>query len=71
MATRTRNNCRPSRRDFIKGSLGGSALIAGSVAFVESGSAAVHPAQGIGDLILVNGKFVDGRGVVGSAHQWA
>jgi predicted amidohydrolase YtcJ len=51
-----------SRRALIKAGFGGAALIAGR------GILAASPAQGSSgaDLALVNGKFVDGRGVVAS-----
>ncbi len=57
-----------SRRDLIKGGVGTAALIAGrGFLAAASQSVSVNPAQGgDGDLVLVNGKFVDGRGVVGS-----
>ena len=59
-----------SRRKWIKGALWGGAVIA-SRGFLPSKvqSAAASPLQSNegGDLLLVNGKFVDGRGVVGSA----
>ena len=34
---------------------------------VQAVSASPQQTNGIGDLVLVNGKFVDGRGVVGSS----
>jgi predicted amidohydrolase YtcJ len=46
-----------SRRDLLKGALAGAAACVGHTAL----------AQGSADLILANGKFVDGRGVVGPA----
>ena len=53
-----------SRRELMKVMAG--ALIAGPrVAAAEPQAAGPRPAPGV-DLALVNGKFVDGRGVVGS-----
>ena len=48
------------RREFLQGGLAGGALLASRGAFSAAFQAAVP------DLVLVNGKFVDGRGVVGS-----
>ena len=57
-----------SRRDLLKGALAGAAAYAGSSAL--TGGAHLDAAQrGVAsaDLLLANGRFVDGRGVVGSA----
>ena len=57
-----------SRRDFLKATLAGTAAYAGSSAL--AGSAHLEAAQRGGpaaDLLLTNGRFVDGRGMVGSA----
>src|SRR6185295_1277968 len=70
MTRQTKQRTRLSRREFIKRGAGGAAMIAGGgilTAIPESVSA--HPVQAasgssVGDLVLVNGKFVDGRGVV-------
>jgi len=69
---RARNNQQAtlSRRALIKGAVGGAAAIAGQRILVGAPQAApAVPAQAsvTGDYLLVNGKFVDGRGVVGSA----
>ena len=64
-----------SRRDFVKGAAAGAALAAGgATAFARPRAAGAAPKgrggskgsrlPGVGDLILENGKFVDGRGVV-------
>src|SRR4029434_8595311 len=58
-----------SRRALIKGAVGGVGLIAGGRVLVGTSQAAPpNPAQVIssGDCVLINGKFVDSRGVVGS-----
>jgi len=52
---------RLSRRRLIKDSLTGAALLATRVWVGAS------PQAADGDLVLTNGKFVDGRGVVGSS----
>src|SRR5262245_44900643 len=59
-----------SRRELIKGAVGGAIAIAGRQILVGTPQAPpASPAQGAagGDFVLVNGKFVDGRGAVGSA----
>ncbi len=60
-----------SRRELINGALGSAAMIAGGGIFAAGPQqrASTNPAQIRldGDLLLVNGKFVDGRGVVASA----
>ena len=63
-----------SRREFMKGAAAGAAFAAGGGALfagAEAASAARgggarkdNPGAGSRDLMLVNGKFVDGRGVV-------
>ena len=57
-----------SRRDLFKAALAGAAAYAGSEAL--AGGVRLYAAQRGGpsaDLLLANGRFVDGRGVVGSA----
>jgi predicted amidohydrolase YtcJ len=57
-----------SRRDFLKAALAGAAAYAGSSAL--TGRAHLDAAQRgalVADLLLTNGRFVDGRGLVGSA----
>ena len=55
-------NKRLSRRQWIKCGLGAAALLPTARIFVAAPQAAA-----ITDFVLVNGKFVDGRGVVGTA----
>ncbi len=59
-----------SRRDLIKHAAAGALVLAGGRILAETptaqSSTAVAQAQA-GDLVLVNGRFVDGRGVVASA----
>src|SRR5215510_7153712 len=57
----TKTNAKLSRRDLIKHGLRAAALIAGRRIVVYAQQANVDS-----DLILMNGKFVDGRGVVAS-----
>jgi predicted amidohydrolase YtcJ len=57
-----------SRRDFLKATLAGTAAYAGSSAL--AGGAHLDAAQRGGptaDLLFTNGRFVDGRGLVGQA----
>src|SRR5688572_11351064 len=57
-----------SRRDFWKCALAGAAVYAGRNGL--AGTAILDAAQRGGpsaDLLLANGRFVDGRGVVGAA----
>ena len=57
-----------SRRDLFRGALAGAAAYVGGSAL--AGGARLDAAQRGGpsaDLLLANGRFVDGRGVVGSA----
>jgi predicted amidohydrolase YtcJ len=57
-----------SRRDLLKSAVAGAAAYVGSSAF--TGRASLDAAQGgvaTADLLLANGKFVDGRGLIGSA----
>jgi hypothetical protein len=57
-----------SRRDLLKGALAGAAGCVGSGAFAASSRLdASQRGAAVADLLLINGKFVDGRGVVGSA----
>jgi predicted amidohydrolase YtcJ len=59
-----------SRRELIKSGLGGLVLVGASgISEYKPRGVWVKPAQSRadGDLILVNGKFVDGRGIAGSA----
>jgi predicted amidohydrolase YtcJ len=70
MTTRKRHRDALSRRELLKSALCGAAVIAGGRIVVGAPQTApAGPAQGIasGDYVLTNGKFVDGRGVVGSA----
>src|SRR5439155_16161338 len=70
MTNQIKNSARLSRRELIKGGLGAGAVIAGRGIFAASPqSAAANPGQGRvdGDLVLMNGKFVDGGGLVASA----
>src|SRR5688572_706212 len=62
MAEESRHGVRLSRRELIKGGLGGAAMIAG----LGLAEAAAQTISTNADLVLVNGKFVDGRGVVAS-----
>jgi predicted amidohydrolase YtcJ len=55
-----------SRRDVLKGAIAGAVACAGS-AFAESSAAAQRGATPTADLLLTNGRFVDGRGQVGTA----
>jgi predicted amidohydrolase YtcJ len=60
---------RLSRRKLIKGGLAGAVVIAGREFFpssVQSVVASQAQQSSGGDLVLINGKFVDGSGVVGS-----
>jgi predicted amidohydrolase YtcJ len=52
-----------SRRQMIKAGFGGAALLAGPAILVSE----PQSANTENDLLLINGKFVDGRGVVASA----
>ena len=62
-----------SRREFMGGAAAGAvAIVAGGAAPAEAGQAKSGPANAArgsspGDLALINGKFVDRRGVVASA----
>src|SRR5438132_210531 len=58
-----------TRREFIKSGLTGAAVMASRGIVPAAPQAASTPRQvaGDGDVVLVNGKFVDGRGVVASA----
>src|SRR5688572_7724459 len=58
-----------SRRALIKSAVAGAAVMAGGSFFSGVTPTSVAAAQGVStrDLALVNGKFVDGRGLVGSA----
>jgi predicted amidohydrolase YtcJ len=57
-----------SRRELIRRATAGAAAVAGSGTLVRARQAAPQPTRPSGDrdLVLVNGTFVDGRGVVGS-----
>src|SRR5262245_4747002 len=64
-----KNKARISRRQWIKGAFGGAAVIASSglpKAMAQVSSVAPAQAGSDGDFLLVNGKFVDGRGVIAS-----
>src|SRR5262245_21032293 len=58
-----------SRRDFLKAGVGGTAIITGAGNLTAAPQASSPPAPTLidTDWILVNGKFVDGRGAVGSS----
>ncbi|HEY9466966.1 MAG TPA: hypothetical protein VIR54_27910, partial [Vicinamibacterales bacterium] len=57
-----------SRRDLLQSALAGAAAYFGSAALAGTRlDAAQRGAAPVADLLLANGKFVDGRGVVGSA----
>jgi predicted amidohydrolase YtcJ len=58
-----------SRREWIKCGFAGLALTAGHRALSAVPQVSTTPVQAAKnvDLVLVNGKFVDGRGVIGSA----
>jgi predicted amidohydrolase YtcJ len=57
-----------SRRDLLQSALAGAAAYLGSAALAGTRlDAAQRGAAPVADLLLANGKFVDGRGVVGSA----
>jgi hypothetical protein len=64
-----KNKTRLSRRQWIKGAFGGAAVIVSSRlpnALAQVSSTAPAQVGSDGDFLLVNGKFVDGRGVVAS-----
>src|SRR5262252_1008203 len=59
-----------SRRELIKGAVGAAmAISSGRISVGVPQAASTNPAQTPAntDYILTNGKFVDGRGVLGSA----
>ena len=58
-----------SRREWIKYGFAGLALTAGDRALSAVAQVSTNSVQAVKnvDLVLVNGKFVDGRGVIGSA----
>src|SRR5262245_38800053 len=59
-----------SRRDLLQSALTGAAACFGSAAFTRSALLEAAQRGGgtpVADLLLTNGKFVDGRGPVGSA----
>jgi predicted amidohydrolase YtcJ len=56
-----------SRRDLLKAALAGAAAYVGSRALAGQFLEAAQRGTPVADLLLANGKFVDGRGVVGSA----
>jgi predicted amidohydrolase YtcJ len=57
-----------SRRDLLKGALAGAAAYVGTAALAERARLDAAQRGGpVADLLLSNGKFVDGRGLVGSA----
>lgn len=71
--THPRDRGRPlSRRELLEGAAAGAAMIASGEAIAATPQSAA-PATASGtrtidsDLVLINGKFVDGRGLVGSA----
>ena len=61
-----RRNAAFSRRKFLRGGLAGTAVLA-SRGFVPSSFQVAVRGPENSDLVLLNGKFVDGRGIVGSA----
>src|SRR6185503_8342890 len=57
-----------SRRDLLKAALTGAAAYLGSSALsTDTRLDAAQRGASVADLLLTNGKFIDGRGVVGSA----
>src|SRR4029450_8767072 len=56
-----------SRRDLLKATLAGAAAYVGSSALAGGRFDAAQRGTHVADLLLANGKFVDGRGVVGTA----
>src|SRR6185503_18347658 len=56
-----------SRRDLLKATLAGAAAYVGSSALAGVHLDAAQRGTPVADSLLANGKFVDGRGVVGSA----
>ena len=56
-----------SRRDLLKATLAGAAAYAGGNALAGARLDAAQRGAPVADLLLANGKFVDGRGIVGSA----
>ena len=70
MSTTGKRGVAFSRRQLLKGALGGTAaVLSGRILAGSPQAAPASPAQSVpgNDYVLVNGKFVDGRGVVGSA----
>ncbi len=63
------HGARLSRRELIKSAFGGAVVISGrGLLAATPQSVTVNPSRRVndGDLVLANGKFVDGSGVVGS-----
>jgi predicted amidohydrolase YtcJ len=56
-----------SRRDLLKRTIAGAAAYVGRSAFAGSALDAAQRGASPADLLLTNGRFVDGRGLVGSA----
>jgi len=56
-----------SRRDLLKATLAGAAAYVGGSALAGVHLDAAQRGTPVADLLLANGKFVDGRGVVGTA----
>jgi predicted amidohydrolase YtcJ len=56
-----------SRRDLLQGALAGAAACLGSGSLAGARLDAAQRGAPTADLLLVNGRFVDGRGLVGSA----
>jgi predicted amidohydrolase YtcJ len=56
-----------SRRDLLTGALAGSAVYAGGSALAHARLDAAQRGTPTAELLLANGRFVDGGGVVGSA----
>jgi predicted amidohydrolase YtcJ len=56
-----------SRRELLKGAAAAAAAYIGSGALADVRLDAAQRGAPVADLLLINGRFVDGRGVVGSA----
>ena len=69
MTRLAKHGARLSRRELIEGGLGGAAVIMSrGILAATPQSASANPGQSSGaDLVLMNGRFVDGRGPGGAA----
>ena len=56
-----------TRREALKGALAAAAAVAGRLQDPVAAQTTVRATPAAGDLVLTNGKFVDGRGMVASA----